>query len=106
MDTIDYVRLMTQKAASEKMKSLDAEEVVSIVKIIDLDSKMSAEKIMVAPVYKIDSGGIYTVMALINQKTTVLLQIIVLVSEIRCLGTVVFLLVPCLADVLTKGQYP
>ena len=106
MDTVDCIRLVTQKAASEKMRSLDTKEVVSVMKIIDLDAEVSTEKIMVAPVFEINVSGIHTVIALMNQETTMLLQIVMLVSEIRCLGTLVFLLVPRLADIVTKEQYP
>ena len=56
---------MTQKAASEKMIDLDA-VVVSVVKIIDLDAEVSAEKTMVALVFEIDGGGIHTGMVLID----------------------------------------
>ena len=97
---------MAQKTASEKMIDLDAEEVVSAVKIIYLDAEVSVEKTMVALVFEIDVGGIHTAMTLMNQDTTVLLQIIVLGSEIRCLGTVVFPLVPRLVDVVTEEQQP
>lgn len=48
IDTVDSVRLVTQKAASEKMRNL------------------SAEEIKVALVFEIDGGGIYTAMTLIN----------------------------------------
>ena len=58
--------------------------------MIDLDAEVSAEKTMVALVFEIDGDGIHTGMALIDQDTTVLLQIVVLGSEIRCLGAVVF----------------
>ncbi len=36
----------------------------------------------------------------------VLLQIVVLGFKIRYLGTVLFLLVPCLVDVVTEEQQP
>ena len=88
------------------MMDLDAEEVVSAVKIIYLDAEVSVEKTMVALVSEIDGGSIHTAMTLMNQDTTVLLQIVVLGSEIRCLGTVVFPLVPRLVDVVTKDEYP
>ena len=83
---------MIQKAASERM--------------IDLDAEVSAEKTMVALVFEIDGGGIHTAMTLMNQDTTVLLQIVVLGSEIRCLETVVFPLVRCLIDVVIEDEYP
>ena len=83
---------MIQKAAFEKMIDLDAEEVVFVVKT------------MVALLFEIDSSGIHTAVVLMSQDTTVQLQIDVLGSEIRCLGTVVFLLVSHLVDVITKKQ--
>ena len=86
--------------------NLYAEEVVSAIKIIDLNAKVSAKKTMVALVFEIDSSGIYMAMVLINQDTTMLFQIIVLAFEIQYLGTILFPLVPCLVDVVTKEQYP
>ena len=83
---------MTQKAAFKKMIGLDAEEVVCAVKI------------MVALVFEIDGNNIHMEMALMNQNTMVLLQIVVLGSEIWYLGTAVFLLVSCLVDIVTKEQ--
>ena len=44
-------------------------------------------------------------MTLMNQDITMLLQIVVLGSEIRCLRTVVFLLVSHLVDVVIKDKY-
>ena len=82
---------MTRKIAFEKM--------------IDLDAEVSVEKIMMALVFEIDGGGIHMAMTLMNQDTTVLLQI-VLGSEIRYLGTVIFPLVLCLVDVVIKDEYP
>lgn len=46
--------------------NLDAEGVVFIIKIIDLDVEMFVEKIMVALVFEIDSSSIYIAIALIN----------------------------------------
>ena len=85
---------MIQKTASEKMIDLDAEEVVFAVKI------------MVAHFFEIDSSGIHMAVALMSQNITVQLHIDVLASEIRCLGTVVFILVLRLVDVVTKEQQP
>lgn len=42
---------MTQKAAFEKMMDLDTEKVVSTIKIINLDAKVSVEKAMVVLVF-------------------------------------------------------
>lgn len=67
---------------------------------------MSAEKAMIALVFEIDNSSIYMAMVLMNQGTTVLFQIVMLISKIQCLRTVVFLLVLRLADVVTKEQYP
>ena len=82
---------MTRKVAFEKM--------------MDLDAEVSVEKTMVALVFEIDGGGIHMAMTLMNQDTTVLLQI-VLGSEIRYLGTIVFPLVPRLVDVVIEDEYP
>lgn len=64
------------------MMDLDAKEVLSTVKIIDLDAEVLTEKAMVAFVSEIDSDGIHMAIVLINQYTTVLFQIVVLASEI------------------------
>ena len=96
---------MIQKAAFEKMMDLDAKEVVFAVKIIGLDAEVSVEKAMVALVFEIDGSGIHMAMTLMNQDITVLFQIVVLASKIRCLGTIVFPLVPCLVEVVTEEQY-
>ena len=79
---------------------------VFAIKIIDLDAEMFAKKTMVILVFKIDSGEIHTAIALINWDKMVLFQIVVLISEIWCFRTVVFFLVFCLVDVVTKEQYP
>ena len=94
------------KTAFEKMIDLDAEEMVSTVKIIYLDTEVSVEKTMIALIFEVDIGSNHTAMTLINQDATVLLQIIVLGSEICCLGTVVFPLVFCLIDNVIKDEYP
>lgn len=78
---------------------------MSIEKIIDLDAEVSTKKIMVALILEIYSGGIYTAMTLMNQNTMVLLQIVVLRSKIRCFGTVIFILVSYLVDIITKDKY-
>ena len=74
------------------------------MRIIDIHAEVFADKTMVALVFEI-GGSIYAEMALIKQDTTVLLQIIVLGSKIRCLGSVVFLLVLCLVDVVFENEY-
>ncbi len=69
-----------QKAAFEKIINLNTKEI------------MSAEKTIVALVFKIDCGNIQTAMALMNRNTMILFQIVVL------------LLVFCLIDIVTKEQ--
>lgn len=96
---------MTQKAASEKMMDLDAKERVFVIKIIDLDIKMSAKKTIIALVFEINGSSIYTVMVLMNRDTIVLFQVVLLATEICYLETIIFLLVPCLINVVTKEQY-
>lgn len=46
--------------------NLNIKEVMSAIKLIDLDTKVSIEKIMMAFVFKIDSSGIHMTMTLIN----------------------------------------
>ena len=87
------------------MIDLDAEDVMSAVKIIDLHAEVSVEKTIVALVFEIDGGGIHTEIALIKQDTTVLLQIVVLGSEIRYLGSVIFFLVLRLVDIVFEDEY-
>lgn len=107
VDTVNCVRLIIQKATSKKMIDLNVgEDLVSAVKIINLDAEISVEKIIVVLIFEIDSNGIYTVMILMNQNTIVLLQIVMLKSEIPYFGTVVFSLVFSLIDIITKEQYP
>lgn len=66
VNTVDCIRFMTRKTVFKKMMDLDAEEMVFVMKIIDLNAEVFAEKIIVALVFEINGGGIYTVMALIN----------------------------------------
>ena len=82
VDTVNCVLFVTQKATSKKIIDLDAKKVVSAMKIIYLDAEVSIEKIMVALVFEIDVGNIHTTMTLMNQNTTLLLQIVVLGSKI------------------------
>lgn len=49
-----------------KIINLDIEEMASIVKMIDLNTKMIAEKTMIAFIFEINSGNIYMAIALIN----------------------------------------
>ena len=57
---------MIQKAASEKIIDLDT-MVVSVIKIIDVDAEVSAEKTIVALVFEIDGGDINTGIILIDR---------------------------------------
>lgn len=52
------------------------------MKMIDLDIEVFTEKTMMALVFEIDGSDIYIAMTLINQDIMVLLQIILLGSEI------------------------
>ncbi len=73
--------------------------------MIDLDAEVFAKKTMMALVFKIDGGSIHMKIDLMNQDIMVLLQIVVLVCEIRCLGAVVFLLICRLVDVIIEDEY-
>lgn len=66
IDIVHYVRFLTQKTASEKMKGLGAEKVVFAMKIINLNAKMSIEEIKVAFVFEIDGNSIHMTMTLMN----------------------------------------
>ena len=57
---------MSQKAIFEKIIDLDAKEIIFVIKIIDLDAKVFAKKIIVALIFKIDGVAIYMTMVLIN----------------------------------------
>lgn len=48
------------------MIDLDVEEVVFVVKIIDLNTEVSVEKAMVVLVFEIDDSNSHTAMALMN----------------------------------------
>ena len=50
--------------------------------MIDLDAEVFAEKVIVALVFKINSGSIHTAIVLMNQNITILFQIIVLAFKI------------------------
>lgn len=89
---INFGRFMTPKAAYEKM--------------IDLNAEVSAEKIIVALFFEIDSGGIHIVEALMSQDSTAQLQINVLAFKIWYIRTIVFLMVLWLIDIITKEQEP
>lgn len=54
------------------MIDLDAEEMVSAIKIKDLNTKVSAKKTIMVLVFKIDGHGIHIKMALIDQDIKVL----------------------------------
>ena len=72
IDTADYAYCVTQKTVFEKI-NLDTEEVVFAIKIINMDTEMSAEKIIVSLGFEIDSIRIYMVITLINQDIIMLL---------------------------------
>lgn len=78
---------------------------MSVVKIINLNIEVSAKKIIDILIFEIDSGSIYTKMALINQDITVLLQIVVLGSKIRYLRIIVFFLVCWFLDIVIEDKY-
>lgn len=84
---------------------LDVEVGIFAIKIIHLNTKISADKTMVGLVFKIDSNGIYTEIALIKQNIIVLLQTVVLKSKIQCLKIIIFLLVFYFIDIIIKEQY-
>ena len=88
------------------MIDLDAEEMMFVVKIIDLHAEVSVEKTIVALVFEIDGSGIHTEIVLIKQDIKILLQIVVLRSKIRFLGSAVFPLVPRLVNVVFEDEYP
>lgn len=87
------------------MIDLNTEKYMFAIKIIDLNAEMFIEKIILALVFKMNGGGIYMVITLMNYNTTVLLQIFILGFEIWYLGTIIYLLVPCLIHIITKGEY-
>lgn len=87
------------------MIDLNAEKVISAIKIIDLDTQVSAQKIMVVFVFEINSGNIYIEIALINQDTIVLFQIIMLGLEIRYFKIVIFFLVCSFINLVIKDKY-
>lgn len=64
------------------MINLNTKKMVSDIEIIDLDIEIFTKKIVVAFIFKIKDNDIYVRIALINQNTIVLLQIILLKSEI------------------------
>ena len=87
------------------MIHLNAKEIIFAMIIIGLNVKVSTKKIMIALVFEINSGNIYIEIALINQDIIVLLQIVILKSEIWCFETVIFLFICCFIDIVTKDKY-
>lgn len=65
-DTVYYVHLIIEKAASKKIKGIDTEKVISAIKIIDLDAEVFTKKTKMAFVFKIDGGNIHMAIILIN----------------------------------------
>lgn len=57
---------MPQNAVFEKMIDLDAKKVMFVIKIIELDVKIFAKKIMIALIFEIDSIVIYITIVLMN----------------------------------------
>lgn len=90
IDSVDYICLVTQKGASEEIMDLDIEEIMSDKKIIDLDTEVSAEK---------------TIVSLTKHDIMILLQIVMLGSNIWYFGTIIFLLIPCLVNIIFKDKY-
>ena len=74
------------------MIDLDNKKLMFARKIIDLDTKAIAKKAIVTHVFEIDGSAIDTAKVLINQDTTMLFQIVMLVFVVCCLRTIVFLL--------------
>lgn len=68
--------------------------------------KMVAVEGLVFEAVEIDGDSNYMVMTLINKDIIVLVQIVVLRSDIQYLKTVVFFLVSGLANVVIQEQYP
>ena len=73
IDIVDYARLVTQKAAVETMIGLDAG--VFAVKTVAVEG-------LVLGAVEVDEDDMHTEMALIEQDTTVPLQVAVVGSEI------------------------
>lgn len=84
---------------------LDVKVGIFAIKIIYLNTKISADKIMVGLVFKIDSNNIYIEIALIKQNIIVLLQTVILKSKIQRLKIIIFLLVFYFIDIIIKEQY-
>lgn len=66
IDTINCIYFVIQKIACEKMGGLDVEEIMSAIKIIILNIKVSTEKTKMALVFKINDNSIYIAIILIN----------------------------------------
>lgn len=81
-------------------------QVVSFKKIIDWDIelKIFIVKTMIGLTFEIDNSDTHTKMLLIDHDTLVLLQIVILRSEVQYLGTISFFLVLYFVDVVTKEQ--
>ena len=73
---------------------------------LDAEEVMSAVKTMLALIFEIDSSGTHTAVTSMRQDTTVQIRIVMLGSEIRCHGIVVFPLVLCLEDIVANEQQP
>lgn len=84
------------------MKSRNAKKILFVVKIINLDIKKFADKTIIASIFEIDGCAIHMVRTLINQKTIVLFQILLLGLKIWCLRIVLNFLGSCLINIVTK----
>lgn len=63
------------------MIELIVKEMVVVIKIINLDTEVFTEKIMMTLIFKINRSDIYIIITLINQDTIMLFQIIILVFK-------------------------
>ena len=65
IDIVVYIYLKIQKAAFEKIY-LNADKMVFLIKIIDLDTELFTKKTIVGLVFEIDGGNIHTAITLMN----------------------------------------
>lgn len=91
---VDYAYLVIKKAVDEMIIGSNAG--VSTVKIVVVEA-------LVLEAIEINGDSNYMAMTLMNQNTIVLFQIIVLGSKTRYFETIIFSLVPCLVDIVTKA---
>ena len=72
------------------MINLDIKKIVSAIKIIDVDTKIFAKKIIVILIFEVNNNNIYIKIALINQNIIILFKIIILKLKIWCLEIIIF----------------